>query len=61
MATAAERKAAERQRHRDAGRVPVTVHVLPQQVSAVRALEAELRKADQPVKSARAPGTLHGP
>ena len=44
--TAAERKADERQRHKDAGRVPVTVHVLPEYRTEVRALEAKLQRRE---------------
>ena len=36
--TAAERKADERQRHKEAGRTAVTVHVRPEYVPEVRAL-----------------------
>lgn len=41
--TSAERKRDERQRHREAGRVAVTVHVRPEYVPEVRALEAKLQ------------------
>ena len=41
--TAAERKAAERQRNKEAGRVPVTVNVQPQFRPLVRAMESELQ------------------
>ena len=44
---AAEWKAAERQRHRDAGRVAVTVHVRPEYVPEVRALEAKLQRRER--------------
>ncbi len=44
--TAAERKADERQRHTEAGRVPVTVHVLPEFRQEVRALEAKLQRRE---------------
>lgn len=44
--TAAERKAAERQRHREAGRTAVTVHVRPEYVPEVRALEAKLQRRE---------------
>jgi len=44
--TAAQRKAAERQRHREAGRKPVTVHVLPEFKDEVRALEAKLQRRE---------------
>lgn len=43
----AERKAAERQRHKAAGRVAVTVHVRPDYVPEVRALEAKLRRREK--------------
>ena len=45
--TAAKRKAAERQRHKDAGRVPVTVHVLPEYRAEVRELEAKLQRREK--------------
>lgn len=44
--TPAERKAAERQRHTDAGRKPVTVWVLPEYRAEVRALEAKLQRRE---------------
>ena len=44
--TAAERKADERQRHKEAGRTAVTVHVRPEYVSEVRALEAKLQRRE---------------
>ena len=44
---AAKWKAAERQRHRDAGRVAVTVHVRPEYVPEVRALEAKLQRRER--------------
>lgn len=44
--TAAERKAAERLRHKEAGRTAVTVHVRPEYVPEVRALEAKLRRRE---------------
>ena len=44
--TAAERKAAERRRHKEAGRKPVTVHVLPEFKDEVRALEAKLQRRE---------------
>ena len=44
---AAQRKAAERHRHRDAERVAVTVHVRPEYVPEVRALEAKLRRREK--------------
>ena len=45
--TAAERKAAERQRHKEAGRTAVTVHVRPEYVPEVRALEAKLQRRER--------------
>ena len=45
--TAAKRKADERQRHKDAGRVPVTVHVLPEYRAEVRELEAKLQRREK--------------
>lgn len=44
--TAAERKADERTRHREAGRKPVQVWVLPEYVPEVRALEAKLQRRE---------------
>jgi len=44
--TAAERKAAERQRHKEAGRTAVTVHVRPEYVPEVRELEAKLQRRE---------------
>ena len=44
--TAAERKADERQRHKEAGRTAVTVHVRPECVPEVRALEAKLQRRE---------------
>ena len=44
--TAAERKADERQRHTKAGRVPVTVHVLPEYRTEMRALEKKLQRRE---------------
>ena len=44
--TAAERKRRERAEHKRAGRVPVTVHVLPEYREDVRRLEARLRKKE---------------
>ena len=44
--TAAERKADERKRHTEAGRVPVTVHVLLDYRPEVRALEAKLQRRE---------------
>lgn len=45
--TAAERKAAERKRHKEAGRTAVTVHVRPYYVAEVRALEAKLQRREK--------------
>jgi hypothetical protein len=45
--TAAQRKAEERQRHKDAGRTAVTVHVRPDYVPEVRALEAKLQRREK--------------
>ncbi len=45
--TAAERKAAERQRHKEAGRTAVTVHVRPEYVPEVRSLEAKLQRRER--------------
>ena len=45
--TAAQRKADERQRHTEAGRVPVTVHVLPEFRPEVRELEAKLQRRER--------------
>lgn len=45
--TAAQRKADERQRHTEAGRVPVTVHVLPEYRAEVRELEAKLQRREK--------------
>ena len=44
--TPAERKAAERRRHKEAGRTAVTVHVCPEYVPEVRALEAKLQRRE---------------
>lgn len=44
--TAAERKADERQRHKEAGRTAVTVHVLPEYAPEVRDLEAKLQRRE---------------
>ena len=44
--TASERKADERQRHKEAGRTAVTVHVRPEYVPEVRALEAKLQRRE---------------
>jgi hypothetical protein len=45
--TAAERKAIERQRHKDAGRTAVTVNVRPEYAPEVRALEAKLQRREK--------------
>jgi hypothetical protein len=45
--TAAQRKAAERQRHREAGRTAVTVHVRPEWAAEVRELEAKLQRRER--------------
>ena len=45
--TPAQRKADERQRHTEAGRVPVTVHVLPEFRPEVRELEAKLQRRER--------------
>ena len=45
--TAADRKAAERQRHKKAGRTAVTVHVRPEYVAEVRELEAKLQRRER--------------
>jgi hypothetical protein len=45
--TAAERKQAERDRHKEAGRVPVTVHVQPQWREEVRTLEGKLQRREK--------------
>ena len=44
--TAAQRKADERRRHKEAGRTPVTVNVFPEYVPEVRALEASLQRLE---------------
>lgn len=44
--TPTQRKADERLRHKQAGRVAVTVHVLKAYVPDVRAFEAALRKRE---------------
>ncbi len=44
--TPAERKAAERQRHKQAQRTAVTVHVRREYVPEVRALEAKLQRRE---------------
>ena len=44
--TAAQRKADERQRHKDAGRTAVTVHVRLESVPEVRALEAKSQRRE---------------
>jgi len=43
----AERKAAERERHRAAGRVAVTVYVKPRQRQIVRDLEKALHSSER--------------
>ena len=53
--TTAERKAAERQRHKKAGRTAVTVHVRPEYAPEVRALEAKLQRREK-----RKPGQAGG-
>ena len=45
--TAAQRKADERQRHKEAGRTAVTVHVLPEYAPEVRALESKLQRREK--------------
>jgi len=45
--TAAQRKADERKRHRDAGRVQVTVHVQREYVPEVREVEAKLQRRER--------------
>jgi hypothetical protein len=45
--TSAERIASLRQRHKDAGRVPVTVWVQPAWREEVRALEAKLHRRER--------------
>jgi hypothetical protein len=49
--TAAERKRKERAEHSAAGRVPVTVHVLPEYRPDVRALESKLQRRELRKKS----------
>ena len=49
--TAAQRKAGERLRHSDAGRVSVTVHVLPEYRPEVRALESKLQRRESRKKA----------
>ena len=44
--TPAQRKADERQRHKEAGRTAVTVHVRSEYVPEVRALEAKLQRRE---------------
>lgn len=44
--TPAQRKADERQRHKEAGRTAVTVHVRPEYAPEVRALEAKLQRRE---------------
>ena len=48
--TAAQRKADERQRHKDAGRTAVTVHVQPPYVPEVRDLERRAQKRERKAK-----------
>jgi hypothetical protein len=43
---AAKWKAAERARHKEAGRVAVTVHVRPEYRGEVRSLEAKLQRRE---------------
>jgi hypothetical protein len=45
--TPAQRKADERQRHKEAGRTAVTVHVRPEYVPEVRELEAKLQRRER--------------
>lgn len=45
--TDAERKRDERRRHKEAGRTAVTVHVRPEYVPEVRAMEAKLQRRDR--------------
>lgn len=45
--TARERKTDERARHKDAGRVPVTVHVQPEWRNEVREVEAKLQRREK--------------
>lgn len=61
--TASQRKAEERQRHKKAGRVAVTVHVRPEFRHAIRALEAairlqEMHKCWQPIETAPRDGAM---
>ena len=49
--TAAERKTAERQRHKEAGRTAVTVHVRPEYVPEVRTLETKLQRRENRKRS----------
>lgn len=51
--TAAERKAAERRRHKEAGRTAVTVHVRPEYVPEVRALETKLQRRETRKRGAK--------
>ena len=44
--TAAQRKAEERQRHKEAVRTAVTVHVRPEYAPEVRSLEAKLQRRE---------------
>lgn len=48
MTTAAERKAAERQRYRDAGLVAVTVYVKPEHRKQIRDLAEKLNSESEP-------------
>ena len=45
--TAAQRKADERLRHKEARRTAVTVHVRPEYVPEVRALESKLQRRER--------------
>lgn len=56
--TAAERKADERERHKEARRTAVTVHVRPEYVPEVRALEAKLQRVKN--RSANDPDVVVG-
>jgi len=57
--TAAQRKAAERQRHREAGRTAVTVHVRPEYAPEVRELEAKLQRRERRGLAAGKCGVIH--
>jgi hypothetical protein len=50
--TEAQRKADERRRHKEAGRKPVTVHVLPEFRPVVRELETKLQRRETRRKAA---------